>query len=616
MNRALIRTVAMSWALAAEVLLAAENTPTLPDAARIDLHWGVEIPMRDGTVLSANVYTPKDQKAPSPCIFILTPYTAQSFHDRGVFFAAHGFPFVAVDARGRGNSGGTFQPFTEEAHDGFDTVEWLATQPYCNGKVASSGGSYDGYVQWATAKELPPHLMTIVPVSSPYPGVDFPMFNNIPYVYLVQWLTFLSGHNLQERIHADSVFWTAIDRRWFDAGRPFGELDQIVGRPLPTYHEWLSHPYLDGYWDAMSPTAEQYSRMRIPVLTITGSNDDDQWGALTYYRQHMEHASPESRAEHFLVVGPWNHAGTRAPKAEFDGLKFGPASLVDLSKLHLEWYAWTMQYGPKPAFLQKNVAYYVMGADKWRYTDTLEQVTAHTAAFYLSSDHNASDVLQSGILAERIPERASTEHSSTPDRYIYDPRDRSDAALQSTLGPVSRVDQSLTYAARGRRLVYHSAPFESATEVSGFFRLTAWLAIDQPDTDFAIGIYEIALDGSSTLLALDWERARYRDSLRQPALVRTRALLRYDFEHFNFVSRRIRPGSRLRLVIGPINSMYAEKNYNSGNVVANESMADARPVTVLLYHDRAHPSVLYLPIGRAETTDEPVAPPTSFSRAP
>src|SRR4029077_11814954 len=104
------------------------------------------------------------------------------------------------------------------------------------------------------------------------------------------------------------------------------------------------------------------------------------------------------------------------------------------------------------------------------------------------------------------------------------------------------------------------------TEISGFFRFTAWLSIDQPDTDLRVAIYEIALDGSSILLSADLMRARYRESLREERLIETTAALRYEFEHFTFVARQVKKRHRLRLVIGPINSIYSEKNYNSGGV--------------------------------------------------
>src|SRR6185295_5443832 len=111
------------------------------------------------------------QTDPLPVIFTLTPYIADSYHDRAMFFARNGYVFALVDVRGRGSSEGTFDPFAQEARDGYDVVEWLARQPFGNGKVAMWGGSYAGYDQWATAKELPPHLATIVPAASAHPGV-------------------------------------------------------------------------------------------------------------------------------------------------------------------------------------------------------------------------------------------------------------------------------------------------------------------------------------------------------------------------------------------------------------------------------------------------------------
>jgi len=115
------------------LVLGTVAVPALPDppagvsdAARVNLQWDVKIPMRDGVRLSATVYTPRNQNGPAPCIFTLTPYIAQSYHDRGVYFAAHGLPFLTVDVRGRGNSEGRFEPFFQEARDGFDVVEWLA----------------------------------------------------------------------------------------------------------------------------------------------------------------------------------------------------------------------------------------------------------------------------------------------------------------------------------------------------------------------------------------------------------------------------------------------------------------------------------------------------------
>jgi putative CocE/NonD family hydrolase len=569
---------------------------------QVQMQWGVKIPLRDGVHLNATLYLPRNYEGTSPAIFTLTPYVGQAYHDRGVYFAMHGYPFLTVDARGRGNSEGVFRPAINESRDGFDVVEWLARQPYCNGKVAMWGGSYAGYDQWATAKEFPPHLVTIVPVASPYFGVDFPIRNNIAAPYFMQWLTLVSGRTSQDKIFAEQPFWNGQFRSWFESGVAFRELDSVVGNPSEIFQEWLAHPEVDAYWDAFNPTSGQYAKLSIPVLTITGIYDGDQPGALTHYREHLKNTSAAGRAQHFLVIGPWDHAGTRTPKTEFAGVKVGPEGLVDLPQLHLQWYAWTMQGGAKPNFLQKNVAYYVMGADKWRYADSLEAVTAQSKPFYLDSAGSASRIYASGVLADEIG-------TGSADTYVYDPRDIAIAALEIASSdplclrpafPTDNLrDQTLLFANDGKQLVYHSAPFERRIEISGFFKLSAWISIDQADTDICACIYEIGIDGSSILLSADWMRARYRQSLREAKLIQSREPLRYEFERFTFISRQVATGSRLRLVIGPINSIYSQKNYNSGGVVSEESMKDARRVDVTLFHDRAHPSVLYVPFGHS-----------------
>src|SRR5687768_841218 len=107
----------------------------------VEFRWGARIPMRDGVHLNATLYLPKGQANPSASIVTMTPYVSDTYHDRGMFFAAAGLPFVVVDVRGRGNSEGVFRPRIQEARDGHDVVQWLGTQPYCNGKVGMWGGS-------------------------------------------------------------------------------------------------------------------------------------------------------------------------------------------------------------------------------------------------------------------------------------------------------------------------------------------------------------------------------------------------------------------------------------------------------------------------------------------
>ncbi len=566
--------------------------------ADVRMQWGIAIPMRDGVQLSATLYLSPAQQKPAPAVFVLTPYIGQFHHRRGVFFASHGYPFLTVDVRGRGNSEGTFEPLRSEGMDGLDIVEWLAGQPFCNGQVAMWGGSYEAFAQWATAAERPEHLRTIVPAASACIAVDFPMRCNVPEPYLIQWLTLVAGRTSQERMFFNNeIFWANKFRAWLESGRPFKELDQVFGLPSAAFQEWVAHPQQDEYWDSYNPAPEQYSRLTIPILTITGICDADQPGALAHYREHMKHAPASSRSQHYLVIGPWDHAGTRTPQSKFLGLEVGPESLVDLQKLHLEWYAWTLQGGSKPAFLRNNVAYYVIGADEWRYADSLEAVTSRFDPLYLSSVGNPTDVFHSGELSRTLPAEGHA------DCYVYDPSDVRLASLESTIDPESRTDLRLLYAESGTHLVYHSRPLRRDQEISGFFRLSVWLAIDQPDTDFRASIYSVDVDGSGTLLSRDWIRARYRESLRSARLVRTAEPLRYDFERFPFMAWRLKRGSRLRLVIGPVNSIYSQKNYNSGGIVAEETAGDGRPVRVRLFHDPERPSVLQVPLAHPEEID-------------
>jgi putative CocE/NonD family hydrolase len=407
----------------------------------------------------------------------------------------------------------------------------------------------------------------------------------------------VSGRTSQEKIFLNNErYWAAVYRDWFEAGRAFKELETHLRDASPTFKEWVSHPQRDTYWESYNPTDEEFAKIAIPVLTITGLYDSAQLGALEHYKQHLANCAPEVRARHYLVIGPWDHAGTRTPALEFGGLRVGAAGLLDLGKLHIEWYAWTMQRGPKPPFLQKNVAYYVMVADQWRYADTLEAVTASSVPLYLHSSGNPTEVFAAGSLIAEAP------RESGPDQYIYDPRDVSLAELESTIDSEAWADDRMVYASAGKQLVYHSAAFDRHTDVCGFFRFIAWLAIDQPDTDFRVSIYDVGLDGSAIQLTCESLRARYRESLGESVLVRTREPLRYEFDRFTFVSRRIRKGHRLRLVIDPLNSIYSQKNYNSGGVVAEESMKDARTVTVRIFHDPQRPSALYVPLAHRESS--------------
>jgi uncharacterized protein len=558
--------------------------------ASVDMKWGVKIPARDGVLLNATVFQPHAQKEALPVIFTFTPYIGDSYTDRAMYFAQHGYVYALVDVRGRGNSGGDFEPFVNEGRDGYDVVEWFAKQTYCNGKVTMWGGSYAGFDQWTVLKEFPPHLATIVPAAAAHPGVDFPFQYGLFGPYIEQWLTFTSGATSNGSLFGSRAFWASKEREMYRQHLPFQDYDKLVGNPSKNFQKWVHHPEPDAYYDAMAPTAENYRKFSVPVLTITGHYDGDQPGAFEYYKRHMANGSAEAKANHYLIVGPWDHAATRTPRAEIAGLKFAAASVLDLNKLHKEWYDWTMKGGAKPEFLKKRVAYYLMGAEEWKYADSLETISNAKLSLFLGSNGTASDITHSGELSEAEGAGAAS------DKWVYDPLDTRPGDAEPDDDPAGLTSQRGVTNLFGEGVVYHSEHFTEDREITGFAKLTLWLVMDVPDTDLEAELYEILADGSSISLSGASMRARYRNSLREPASVPVGKAEKYVFGNFTFFSRRIRKGSRLRLVLHSINSIQVEKNYNSGGVVAAETGKDARTAHITLLHDREHPSALELPI--------------------
>jgi putative CocE/NonD family hydrolase len=580
----LLMSIFMTQAIAQSV--AESDAVSAKDVERL---WNLKVPLRDGVNLSATVYTPAHSSERLPVIFSFTPYVADTFHDRAMYFARHGYVFALVDVRGRGDSEGRFAPFQNDGKDGYDVVEWLAKQPWCNGKVAMWGGSYSGFVQWSILKELPPHLATIVPAASVGIGVDAPFFQGIADPYEEQWAAYTAGKTLNEHVFNDSSFWISKYREMYVNHVPFRDFGKLVGYPSSWFQTVVEHPKLDDYWRTMMPRPLQYERIAIPILTITGEYDDDQIGALHYYAMHMKYGSPEAKEKHFLVIGPWDHPGTRNPKDEVGGLKFGAASMVDLNKLHREWYDWTLKGGPRPEFLRDRVAYYVVGREEWRYAPSLESLERLKRPLYVQSRGDVGDTFHSGTLSEFAPV------ASAPDTYVYDPLDIRPAEREKENVGNWITDQRYALNLYGSGVVYHSEPFAEDTEVAGTPRLTAWVSMDVRDTDFEVRLYEVLADGSSVLLSSDRLRARYRESIERESLVQADRIVPYQFRTFTFFARRISKGSRLRLVFAASNSIYKQKNYNSGGVVADETAKDARTAHVSLHHDAEHPTTLEFP---------------------
>ena len=559
-------------------------------AAGIDIRFAVKIPLRDGVKLNATLYLPRGPEEKRPVILAMTPYIADRYHAYVLPAVQRGYVVAVVDVRGRGSSEGEFNAFAQEAHDGYDTVEWLAAQPWSNGKIGMMGGSYGGFNQWSIVKEFPPHLVTITPTAAAYMGVDFPALGGIWPSYVIQWLSFTNGRTPNSNIFADAGYWQDKFRTRYLEHRAFASLDTLVGNPSAPFHRWLDHPDLDSYWQSMAGSPEQLARLAVPIFTRTGMYDDDQIGAMEHYRRHMKYGSAAARAAHYLMIGPWDHAGTRVPQREMGGLSFAEGAVFDMGALEADWFDWTMKGGARPAMLPKRVAYYVTGAETWKYADDLDDIGRNPTPYYLtSSGRSATDLFHSGTLA--------LEPADTPaDAWIDDPMNT--APGRGEKDSPSYTDPWYAHALDGGGVIYHTAPFGRSVEISGFPSLSLWVTMDVSDADLSVGLYEITAEGKSILLDEAQLRARYRESRERPVLVTPGRPTRIDFDKFRFMSRRVAAGSRLRLLIMSPNTIQLERNYHSGGVVARETARDAKVAHLELLHDREHRSVLSLPVAR------------------
>ncbi len=556
-----------------------------------------EITMKDGIRISANIYKPAEMKGPLPAIFAFTPYISDEAQKRGFFFARNGYVYVHADVRGRGNSEGECFPLEKDGADGAQVVEWIAKQPWCNGKVAMRGGSYRGMVQWQTLKHFPPALKTIVPTASVAPGIDFPMYKNIFYTYGAQWLGFVMGKTRNSNLFGDSKYWSNKNYLMYSKHLPFSGWARLTGSNEKIFQRWLAHPSYDDYWKSMVLPDRAYEKIDIPILTITGHFDGDQPGAMHYYYKHMLYGTPGGKADHYFIIGPWDHGGTRTPREKTGGLVFPSNAVIDMEQLHLQWFDWVLKGKEKPKFLEKRVCCYLMNENKWKYADKIEDLSNGTLKWYLSSTSGrARDVFHSGSL-----DTAPPAGKQKPDIFEYDPL-KTPVSKEAFLGRENSRDYLLNPrdAHFEEKLIYHSPPLEEAVQVTGHAGLKIYIELNVPDTDLGIQLFEVRPTGKVITLATDVVRARYRKSLSKPELVTPGKVYLYELDRFTFFSRTLKKGSRIRLIIHSLNVPFYQKNYNTGGIVGRESIKDARKAVIKVYHDKKYPGCLELPVKKAD----------------
>tara|TARA_R110002073_G_scaffold335987_1_gene529743 strand:+ start:5363 stop:7105 length:1743 start_codon:yes stop_codon:yes gene_type:complete len=562
---------------------------TLVYTQEIDIKLYQKIPMRDNINLSANIYFPGSQEESYPVILIYTPYVNDEAVERGMYFANNGYVFITLDLRGRGNSEGEYRPFEKDGIDGYDAIKWISEQAWCNGNIGMMGGSYRGMVQWMTLKNKPKALKTIVPTAAVGPGIDFPKVRGIFGNYALRWLNYTGGKSRNTNLFSNSTFWESKELKKFKEFIPFKDWDTLaLNERNPVFQTWISHPDFDEYWQNFYPTPEEYQSFDIPILTITGYFDGDQPGAMTYYDQHMKYANQDGKSNHYLIIGPWSHAGTRNPVTNLGGLTFGSNSKLEMKKLHLDWFNWTLKNDKKPEFLNDRVSYYMMDQNKWKYTNQIENITSDTITYYLSSPKsNAKSFINPGFLGPKT--------STVKDKDIieYNPLDT--VVVASYTGS-DYYKAPLPIEKKGR-IIYVSEVLDSDTPIVGRFEVGLYLTLNVPDTDLQVTLQTINEVGEIKHIGTDKLRLRYHKGLTHPNFPVPGEMFFCKFDKPYITALMAEKGSRFILSISSINSINFQKNYNSGKDVSLETNKDSIKAEINVHHSKKHSSYIKIPIG-------------------
>lgn len=538
--------------------------------------FGVPVPMRDGVRLVADIWLP-DPAGTFPAILLRTPYlkTPQFKRYRLAAYLQRGYAVVLQDTRGRGDSEGEFDFYFPEGKDGYDTIEWIARQPWSNGRVAMDGGSYLGTVQWLAARERPPALRCIAPTAP-----SGRIFDEIPYLggafrmeWAVPWLNLVSGRAPQGDL-AELVNWQRIMRH-----RPLAAMDLAFGRSMRLYREFLEHPTFDDYWRRIQLGPDDFSKIDIPVLTVTGWFDGDQPGALHYWDGMERHGPrPDTRA---LIIGPWTHAQTYlGGEPKVNAWEPGPESVLDIQGIRLAFFDACLKDGPPPP--GPRVRVFVTGANRWIESDRYPLADVERRALYLRSGGAANSAEGDGRLSWEVPRQ------EPPDTFSYDPKN-----------PVPSRGITLDHQGIHRRrdlLVYTSDPLTAPLEIVGrvFVKLVA--ASDALDTDFTAKLFDVHPDGRALVLGpseVGVKRARYRHGYERSELLTPGKVEEYAIELFD-IGHRFLPGHRIRVEISSSASPYIAPNHNTGLPVATDTTWRVARQTI--FHDRTRPSRVELPV--------------------
>jgi putative CocE/NonD family hydrolase len=529
--------------------------PTQNDSIYI-IQDSVLIPTRNGIDIFAIIVRKKTNTNPLPAILFYTTYYQGSgdaiFGKRS---ADRDYVGIVAYARGIKTDLKYYSPFEHEGTDVYDIIDWISKQLWCNGSIGMYSGSYTGYSQWATVKNIHPALKTIVPQVAVMPGYDFPMENNVPLSHILGWSN--------DNIYKNKPLPRNLPFDYFNNGTAYNKFDSLAGLQNPIFQKWLSHPVYDKYWQSLVPTPEEYAKINIPVLTTTGYYDGSQIGAIQYFKLHNKY---NKNANHYFVIGPYDHwGGQRRPAKNLMGYDIDSVANINMMDLAYQWLDYIMKGKPKPEILKDKVNYQVMGTNEWRHAISLQEINNDTLTFYL--DHKTLATQKSKIKGFEkqtadFKDRENQNNYFTPE-IIFDSLDASNG------------------------LIFTSRPFEKDFTINGSFTGNLFTTINKKDMDVSLALYELMPNGKYFFLTRYVGRASYAKDNTRRQLLHPNKKESIPFNNTRFISKKISKASRLVILLNINKHPFEIINYGSGKPVSVETIKDAGEPLQIKWHNES-----------------------------
>jgi len=570
-----------------ELLTAKEDDPLLSKPEYGVRKETVMIPMRDGVRLSTDLYFPVGKTKAYPVVCIRTPYKKEMNELDGKYYAQRGYVTAIQDVRGRFGSEGEWEPIVNEAWDGYDTIEWLASRKWATGKIGMIGASYLGWVQLLAASENPPHLTTIIPNVPPSDP-----FYNLPYEYgsffilgALWWAEVVETEATAELSQKTLLEISDRDYRKDLMHLPVIELDKhILGKENVYWRNWIRHNRQDAYWEK-GCYQKQLERLDIPVFLQSGWFDGDGIGAKLAYL-HLK----KSNNKHIkLILGPWGH--TDQGSSSYQGHDMGEEAAVDLQKLYLRWFDYWLKGIDNQIVEEPLVQLFILNSQKWLKADTYPLPQTEFTKLFLASSEGANTLKGDGKLCWEMPDVRTNF-----DVYTYDPSDPT-PAWQFRFKEKGRKGYETITGSRQDILVFETDPFEQPLTIAGPVSAKLYAASSAKDTDWFVTFQAVSDKDEIIPLGNPWGRgtirARYRNSMRQPELLEKDKIYEYtiDLWHTGITFEK---GWRIRIEVTSAFFPFFSRNLNTGG--HNEMETRYLKAEQKIYHSKKYPSHLLLPV--------------------